>query len=273
MCRPWIKLVSCGVLLCSAFGWAQEALLRDIEQLQQRCALQQQSVDAHFRKQFLDKMLTWSSAAPSYAALLADLKTYYLVGQTGEDRSLRPMFSLLQEDLERTLVAQLSSGSVKKAIVIIHAGSIPDPLSVSPAALPSSDLMALGRPNLLRTLLEHGVSVYALYPSTGGSKRTPAELLCYKNTLAQYPGALVDAPIADTFLARNQHGTSYLMLSARGEWWLFSIGGAQKLDALERDRWQVWFAPLCSAEGMSRLGTVSELLTKAVAHKNSARID
>jgi len=273
VCRRWILLAACWPLLLAKHGLAQEGIVKELRQLLGACSPHHGESQAIFRQNFLSAIRSLSNGQPNDATLVDSLASYHLIGRTGEDRSLRPTFSAMQEDVERTIVSQLSNGAIKKAIIIIHAGSVPDPLTVNPIDLANQDPLRVGRPNLLRNLLEQGAQLYAIYPATGGSKRLPAELLCYKATLAKYPSLLVDAPISDTFLPRDQQGSTYLMLAASGQWWLFSIGGTQKLDALEHDQWQVWFAPLCSPEAMARLNTVLGLLNKALANKNSGHVD
>ncbi|MBS3903931.1 MAG: hypothetical protein KGZ39_01225 [Simkania sp.] len=199
------------------------------------------------------------------------LFTSGIVNEKGEDQQLRPRYVGTQAIFEQIMTQGLSSGSLKNVIAVIHTPLPATPLCTEGEA--TSDLVDLSilldekrlqtvreRSAVLRAFLQSGGVLMATYPGEARGQRSGAQLAIFDQLLMQYPQELFDVPLNCHELPPEMVGATYLLETAQGEWFIYSVRFTQATSPQDPTHAGMWFGSVQRGPAAVRLNRVSAYL-------------
>jgi len=219
--------------------------------------------------------LRYNDAIPSKEQLLGFvdlLKQRHALVETGDD-SLRVRYVLVQGTLEHVLACAQAMGEIKDLVCVIHTPAPATPLCMRAEQEPSVGLLdasiaddpqklltVQSRAQTVREYLHKGGKLYVVYPKGGKEKRSAEQRGIYEESLAQFPGLLVDWVLDSDTLSDEMIGATCLFRDQFNTTYAFSIQATQASSPKENSTWGLWFGPLNQSVVSERVETVLDYL-------------
>lgn len=179
-------------------------------------------------------------------ALLDELAVSSCVIRQGRDAEQRPVFVGAQAAFERFFVSWLQSETIVELICIIHT---PAP------AKPLCSAGDVGRPVIVRDLLEAGAEIVTVYPRGGRSVRSPEQLQILDDLLDRFPNlSAVELPCSE--FPSELIGATYLITLCNGQKCALFLRGSQAHAPKENGTWGIWFGTVQNPIVRMRAGSV-----------------
>ena len=186
---------------------------------------------------------------------------------SNDDAVNRPKFVGLQAFIEANLATALKQDKITAAVGVIHTKLPPTPLrtdGIITEGLVAEEIMqdknrletVLKRPNIIRSFLNAGGRLVAVYPEASLQEQIPG-IEIFNNLLPSYKN-LVNFPI--TKFSDEYTGATYLMKEKNGEISCFSIKATQASSPDIKGEMGLWFGSLSQAKIQDRFNFINEFL-------------
>lgn len=220
---------------------------------------------------FKDRISARLNAMQADSAIVGTLFAQGVIQEQGEDANLRPRYVGAQGMVEQIMAQELAAGRLKSVIAVIHTPLPATPLCtegeitpdlVDPAILRDERrlLTVRERPAIIRAFLQSGGVLMAAYPAEARTKRSVSQLAVFDALLAKHPNTLLDIPLNCEDVSAEMIGATYLMQSAQGEWWVYSVRFTQAISPSEPTIAAMWFGQAKTGPAADRLLQVSDYL-------------
>lgn len=212
---------------------------------------------ASFQDEFLNEVENFALLNPTEVVdeeivFLKEFQGTSFQEKKGDDRDIRPLFVTVQGDVERTIAFFLEQKKISRVEWGIHTPTPATPLCIhdkitegilDPTLIgdPRRIYTVMKRPSIVRDLLSQGAILHAVFPEEGRAKRSEEQLIIYENLKQSYPNLHENVV---EFLPLELVGATYLVETAEGESYLFSIRATQANAPEDSRSWAIWFGSI-----------------------------
>lgn len=230
--------------------------------------LSTQNLHALNLEQKIDSYLDQAQLNPSIKTHWTILKKNNYVENTGPDETYRTQYVDLQGIIESVLADEKDV----KVTAIIHTALPPTPLrtegaitpglvSAEVAANPALIATVTKRCNILRRFLNNKKRLYAIYPTSALSEKSPIVGIQIFNNLCTNFTNLINKPFTGNFPKNELTGATYhIQFSGGKEPILFSIMALQANDSQPEAKWAMWFGSLGNIKIKERFSQILNFL-------------